>query len=118
VKVWLDIERRSGIDRRECHKPYTEQGNLWLDAPYVIAEGRCPGCDCAPFKVRGTGDHGVVKYDADAVEVEFPGQTHKTGGRCEACGDPVGWMYAHIMTLFGIDEDRAVLHGRCRVYAS
>lgn len=107
--MWLEIERRSGIDRRTCAKPYTREGVPWEAAPYVIAEGVCPGCGAECFRVRGCG---IVNAD----EPPGAGQAYKAGGRCVDCGEAVGWLYTEIETLFGLEEDRAVLHGRCRVY--
>jgi hypothetical protein len=34
-----------------------------------------------------------------------------------SCNDPVGWVYSERNTIFGVEEDRAVLEfGRARVY--
>ena len=90
MRIWLEIQRSTGIDRRDV-KPLGKVGE---------AAGECPGCGAAPFLVVGS-DH----------------RTFVANGRCKACNDPVGYLYARGDTLFGLEEDRAVLEfGRGRVY--
>lgn len=91
----LEILRHSGPELRRVD-PAGEVG---------IAAGPCPGCGVEPFAVVGGG---LVRVDADTWRAE---------GHCQACGDPVGYLYARRDTLFGAEEDAAVLeHGRSRVY--
>lgn len=62
-------------------------------------------CRCGGTMVSGTGRHiaGRDTYKADAV--------------CAKCGDTVGTLLAKVETLFGLEEDEAVLlYGRARVY--
>lgn len=95
ANAWLEIQRETGIDRRSMHP----QGNVGR------AEGICPGCGRCPFMVRG----GNIRRLDD--------RTLKSDGHCVECGDPVGYIYARPDTLFGLEEDAAVLeHGRGRVY--
>ena len=42
--------------------------------------------------------------------------THYAKCYCRVCGESVGQIQVKVKTLFGIDEDRAVLQGRPRVY--
>jgi hypothetical protein len=61
-------------------------------------------CACGePLKVHGantTTDHDTITAPA----------------RCICCGAHVGTLTVTLDTLFGVEEDRAVLMGRCRVY--
>ena len=93
-RVWLEINRASGIEVRPV-----------IPGPTVgKAEGQCPGCGVTPFLIKGTGIH---KHDE---------RTMRAGSHCVACDDPVGYVYARVDTIFGLEEDRRVLAGRCRVY--
>ena len=64
----------------------------------------CPLCHCKTLKVRGLGirERGHDTYTADAQTI--------------CCGKPIGKLVVTVDTLFGIEEDERVLHGRCRVY--
>jgi hypothetical protein len=87
MAIRLEIERLSGIDERTVSRD-------------GIAAGACPGCGVEPFKI-----------------VTHPVDDGRAGARCVGCNDPVGWVYVTPETLFGEEEDRAVLvHGRARVY--
>ncbi len=92
ARLTLEIERLSGLDvRRVSHDG--------------IADGECPGCYAEPFKI-----------EVRSCPTEHEGRK-RTGGYCVACNDPVGWVYSEPDTIFGEEEDRAVLeHGRARVY--
>lgn len=92
----LEIQREHGIDVRTLH---TIPG-----ADRARADGACPGCGVAPFYVAGCGMH---RHSRD---------TYRAGGRSVCCGESVGWIYAVVDTLFGTEEDQAVLNGRARVY--
>ena len=94
MKIWLEIERSAGIDRR----------NVKPDGTRGIATGACPGCGAAPFLVQGHGRH---RHTRD---------TFRAAGRAMCCGDAVGYLYAKADTIFGLEEDEAVLNGRGRVY--
>lgn len=99
TRFWLEIQRRDGIDRREVQP---------LREPKLgIAVGACPGCGAVPFHVQGGG---MEPVDADTIRAQ---------GRAACCGDPVGYLYARTPTIFGAEEDRAMLdkdHQRARVY--
>lgn len=94
MRVWLEINRDSGIERRHV-KPGPVVGTV---------DGACPGCAAEPFLIKG---HGARRHDE---------RTHRAGARCVSCDDPVGYVYARVDTIFGLEEDERVLHGRCRVY--
>jgi hypothetical protein len=61
-------------------------------------------CECGGTQVRGGG---VEHHDHD---------TYYANAHCTKCSKPVGKLTAKVDTLFGIDEDELVLHGRPRVY--
>lgn len=76
----------------------------FVGADHAVAEGTCPKCKATPFKIGGTGRR-IEGHD-----------THAADGVCLACLAAVGTIRARVSTLFGIEEDRAVLCGRWRVY--
>lgn len=75
-------------------------------ADHVVVDGMaCPACaNPAPLKVRGGG---IESRDHDS-------ETAIATALC--CGAPVGQLWVTFSTVFGIEEDRAVLNGRPRVY--
>ena len=96
MSIYLEIERHSGDERRDVVSSQNAQVG--------IAAGTCPGCGVAPFRIVGAG-------------LFREGYRWKSGGKCVACQDSVGWIYAEPDTIFGEEEDRAMLvHGRPRVY--
>lgn len=94
MKIWLEIQRSTGIDRRQ----------VTPDGTHGIATGVCPGCGATPFMVQGHGRH---RHTHDTL---------RAAGTATCCGDSVGYIYAKMDTLFGLEEDEAVLNGRARVY--
>ena len=64
------------------------------------------GLTCCGDTVRAMGRNmrvvGDRRYESDAVS--------------QCCETPLGTLVVEPATLFGIAEDEAVLHGRCRVY--
>ena len=95
MKVWLEIQRTAGIDRREVKGGES----------FGVAQGKCPACGAEPFQVQGNGTHRMPDD-----------RTLRAGGRCRNCSEAVGYIYARPNTIFGLEEDERVLHGRCRVY--
>lgn len=75
-------------------------------ADYVIARGLdiCPLCK-ADLKVAGR--KGTMRNDHDTYYAE---------AGCLSCGGTLGELQTQVSTVFGIDEDEAVLNGRARVY--
>lgn len=96
MRCWLEINRAGGI---------IEKRKLTPDGGRALAEGACPGCKAEPFYVAGS-DPQHMPDD----------RTLRSNGRSLCCGDAVGYLYARPDTVFGLEEDRNVLHGRCRVY--
>ena len=76
----------------------------WQDAAFLRAEQHCPRCNVWPLDLMRFGEPEEVK-----------GVTYAAVG-CRDCKRHVGTVSATPSTLFGEDEDRAVLHGRPRVY--
>lgn len=64
----------------------------------------CPLCKASPLEIAGSGKHAVNDRHYEAR------------GHCLACMGHVGTILADPGTLFGIEEDNAVLCGRPRVY--
>lgn len=97
--VWLEIQRANGTVDKRAIDP---QGHVG------IASGACPGCGANPFCVVGGNKR-----------IHNPNML-KADGRCKKCGDAVGYVFARVDTIFGLEEDRAVLDGnfgRCRGYS-
>lgn len=95
MKVWLEIQRQSDIDKRDV-KP----GEV-----FGTAAGACPGCGATPFLVQGQGKRRHNR------------QTYIANGVSKCCGESVGYIYARVDTIFGIEEDEAIGQ-RARVYSS
>lgn len=78
-----------------------------LPAPgsaFAVVEIDCPNCgEEGPIKVAGT------------TQVE-EGRQIKSQAQARCCGRPVGELVLTEDSLWGIEEDRAVLEGRARVY--
>lgn len=93
----LKIERSIGVERRDVRD---------LDDGTAEATGSCPGCGAYPFRIAC---HDPQPWDEPSM---------RAGARCLHCNDPVGWVYFDRPTIFGPEEDRAVLvNGRARVYS-
>lgn len=77
----------------------------YFNADHVIVEGACPVCKATPFSaggVKGTMARGHDTFEARAG--------------CLVCGVVSGKLVVKVDTIFGIEEDERVLHGRARVY--
>lgn len=72
----------------------------------VNVAGPCPSCR-APWQVRGKGP---------TRDPQSPHDTYRADAVCVACSAPAGVLRVSVDTIFGIEEDERVLHGRCRVY--
>jgi hypothetical protein len=70
----------------------------WITSP-------CPHCGDAPCSVVG-GGRSISDCD----------RYYLAAGRCLDCGGSLGEIRVYMETLFGLEEDEAVLHGRARVY--
>lgn len=71
----------------------------------ALVTGSCPKCRATPFRVQGSG-RSIESHD-----------TYRAAGYCATCRAAVGVIRAVMDTLFGLEEDEAVLvRGRARVY--
>jgi hypothetical protein len=96
VKVYLEV---NGERREAVVEPNPSD-------PHVVVAGACPACQASPFKVAGVP--GSMTHDRD---------TCRAPASCTGCSAPAGQLVVVMDTLFGIEEDRAVLvDGRARVY--
>lgn len=75
------------------------------DSRTTVLEGVCPKCKTAPFEVVRASDIGRAGHDVQACDIA-----------CRACRVLVGQMRERVSTIFGLEEDFAVLNGRPRVY--
>lgn len=76
-------------------------------ADHAVVEGlgACPSCDAAaPVKVAGNGRR-IESHD-----------TYAADGFALCCKAHIGTIRARTSTIFGIEEDERMLHGRARVY--
>jgi hypothetical protein len=80
----------------------------YANAPNVELEGNqsCPRCNDKPLRVAGF--KGVEVAEANGCRYVACG--------CYTCGKHVGTLKVEVSSLFGEEEDRAVLFGRQRVY--
>jgi hypothetical protein len=95
--IRLEIQRVSGLDVRRVKS----EGHVG------IAAGACPGCKAEPFYVKGSS----LRPNPNR-----PHDEKMSDGRCVSCGDPVGYIFARVSTIFGIEEDERVCDGAWRVY--
>jgi len=71
----------------------------------VAFDAPCPACGAkAPILVAGCGTH-TTTHDTFVASAKHVG-----------CGERIGRIEAKVDTIFGIEEDERVLHGRARVY--
>lgn len=82
-------------------------------ADHVLATGTCPNPRCLDAALGGRLGtfpvSGATMHEVDDREL------HAQAG-CRVCGKVIGVLVVDELTLFGFHEDRAVLHGRPRVY--
>jgi hypothetical protein len=74
-------------------------------APFVDVAGACPSCGAESFRIIGDEPRHSVGHDyvkAPALAI--------------CCGAEVGVLRVEFNTIFGLEEDAAVLNGRVRVY--
>lgn len=81
-------------------------GTIDVDTTGAAYRGdACPACKETPLRVIGAGME-IASHD-----------TYEAAGFCRVCGAPVGTIIATVPTIFGLEEDEAVLlSGRWRVY--
>ena len=93
----ITIKQHNG-GTRSLRQPYE-------GADYLIASNGDPTCyRCGTvFKLR------VPRYRTEH-------DRYIGAGRCVSCDADLGTVTVRVDTIFGIEEDRRVLDGRCRVY--
>jgi hypothetical protein len=102
MKQWLEIQF---ADRVEKHELRADPENRGLG---IVNRG-CPGCHAFPL---------VLTASSPTIAHGKP-DTMRANGHTKCCGDPVGYVYQQQDSLFGLEEDRAVLQfGRARVYGN
>lgn len=95
MNITIEIER---APTRKAAPPYHGADRLLVD-------GACPLCSATPFHCIGKADEQRHEHDitrAPAIAL--------------CCKKIVGIVVVRFSTIFGREEDEAVLHGRCRVY--
>ena len=98
ITIELDATKSEFASVREAKQPFH-------NADHLIVDGACQHCDADPFPVIGKIDEQTYTHDT----VTAPALS-----RC--CGQRVGKMVVLLSTIFGREEDNAVLNGRPRVY--
>lgn len=73
-------------------------------APFVDVSGGCPSCG-ADLRVIGDVTRQVIGHD-----------TITAPALATCCRAEVGTLRVEFNTIFGLEEDAAVLNGRARVY--
>lgn len=72
---------------------------------YVSADIACPKCSDTPVALRGTD-----------MRPSVDDRAWEANGRCLACKAHIGTIRVETTTLFGVQEDQAVLCGVWKVY--
>ena len=93
------------------YRPH-DHGDLTIDLPvppegqkYILAERvECGKCGRRPMRII-CGEAHIHSYDE-----------YEARAACGHCGGGCGKVIVRVRTLFGLEEDRAVLEGRPRVY--
>ena len=107
MKAWLVIQHEDGSIDKRAVVPCP-------DSAYGVVMGRCPGCPDWLGR-QPTGEFRI----ATEPPRPFSKGVVRAGARCTTCNDAVGYCYAEVDTIFGAEEDRAMLgkdHQRARVY--
>ncbi len=92
MKTYLEIQRATCVEKRAVDR----DGKV---------EGICPGCSADPFIIKAT-----------RPEI-YDDTRSRSQSRSVCCNEAVGYVYTTRSTIFGAEEDRAVLEfGRARVY--
>lgn len=72
----------------------------WIDV-----DGACPTCERGELRVIGDVKRQAIGHD-----------TVTAPALALCCGREIGTVRVEFNTIFGLEEDHAVLHGRPRVY--
>lgn len=103
ITVWLHVD----ADGKDIEGTKHDAQPPYADAPCVELDGAqvCIRCGSKPLRVSGFKNCEEMTSEA----------LHAACG-CKECGKHVGTIKVEHQSLFGEDEDRAVLFGRPRVY--
>jgi len=71
---------------------------------YVEIDEECPNCKDRPVILTGGGKH-IAGYD-----------TYEAPAICCKCEKVVGTFYAKVSTIFGLEEDEAVMRMGAKIY--
>ena len=82
----------------EARRPYR-------DATFVYCDTQCKHCKASPVAVAGFQGTRVTQGE----------HTYEAAG-CRDCRGHLGTIKVTLTSIFGEEEDRAVLNGRARVY--
>lgn len=93
-EVCLRVTLRTAEGRIECRLPYDQ-------ADFVVS---AVACSCGDARVQGA-----------AIEIDDR-ETYGADAYCVGCGARRGRLLARVSTIFGIQEDEAVLNSRCKIY--
>jgi hypothetical protein len=99
VKIHVEVEGEE--KQRKAALPYAH-------ANHVRVDGQCPSCKAGEegsFRCMGKASAQTVGHD-----------TNTAPALALCCGSEVGKIVVTMSTIFGIEEDRAVLNERSRVY--
>lgn len=102
-RIWLRLNTRDGSERTAPIRPPAPDER----AAEVVGIA-CP-CGAVPLRVVGTGRR-------RSTDPALARDTYEADGVSACCDGHVGTIYARADTIFGLDEDEAVLSGRARVY--
>jgi hypothetical protein len=91
----VKIAVRVDDEERSCSLPENER---WIDV-----NGCCPACKAKELRVIGEKARQEIGHD-----------TVTAPALC--CGAKIGTVHVTLSTIFGLEEDERVLHGRPRVY--
>ena len=101
MKQWLEIQF---ANRTEKHELRADPDNREIG---IVNRG-CPGCHAFPLALVASSPQ-IAHGKTDTL---------RANGHTKCCGDQVGYVYQQQETLFGLEEDQAVLRfGRARVYS-
>jgi hypothetical protein len=107
MKCWLEIQHEDGSIEKRTVVPGPNNS-------YGVVDGKCPGCP-GWLGRQPTSEFRIATEPPEA----FKRDVVRAGARCTVCNDAVGYCYAERSTIFGLEEDRAMLspdHQRARVY--
>lgn len=85
-----------------CTRPFRGAGFVVAASSHIE---KCPFCHATPLQVAGFKGPEVVRLN-----------THYSAAGCKDCRKHLGTLKVVSESLFGEEEDKRILHGRCRIY--